>query len=96
MHKVKILVVVAASLSTSAFAAPEFTRLPAPPHQYVGGWEHYVGGGLAAFDCNGDALPELYAAGGEAPAALLLNTTAHIGDTPTFSHATPDNLALTG
>ncbi|MEY8116950.1 CRTAC1 family protein [Falsihalocynthiibacter sp. BN13B15] len=96
MHKAKILVVVATSLSTSAFAAPEFTRLPAPPHQYVGGWEHYVGGGLAAFDCNDDALPELYAAGGEAPAALLLNTTAQMGDTPSFSDNTPESLALTG
>ncbi|QQA44369.1 CRTAC1 family protein [Pelagovum pacificum] len=42
-------------------------------HQYTGGWEHFVGGGVAIFDCNGDALPEIFAAGGETPAALFLN-----------------------
>ncbi len=44
-----------------------------PAHVYDGGWEHFVGGGVAVFDCNGDGLPEIFAAGGENPARLFLN-----------------------
>ncbi|MCK0094061.1 CRTAC1 family protein [Yoonia sp. F2084L] len=44
-----------------------------PEHIYGGGWEHFVGGGVAVFDCNGDALPDMFAAGGENPAKLLVN-----------------------
>jgi hypothetical protein len=42
-------------------------------HTYAGGFEYYVGGGVAVFDCNADERPELYIAGGEEPAALFLN-----------------------
>lgn len=38
-------------------------------HTY-GGSNFYVGGGVAAFDCNGDGRPEVYLAGGSNPAAL--------------------------
>ena len=44
-----------------------------PTHVYDGGWEHFVGGGVAVFDCNNDLLPDLFAAGGENPAILLKN-----------------------
>lgn len=44
-------------------------------HRYVGGWEHYVGGGVAAFDCSGDAMPELLLAGGEAENRLYANVS---------------------
>ncbi len=56
-------------------AEPRFEDRSAglPPHIYAGGWEHFVGGGVAAFDCSGDGLPELFLAGGEAPAQLLGN-----------------------
>jgi hypothetical protein len=46
--------------------------LPAP-HVYDGGWEHFVGGGVAVFDCNGDAYPDIFAAGGQNPSHLYEN-----------------------
>ncbi|MEN8873970.1 MAG: hypothetical protein ABF285_07865, partial [Pacificibacter sp.] len=44
-----------------------------PMHSYDGGWEHFVGGGVAVFDCNKDQKPDIFAAGGENPAILLEN-----------------------
>ncbi len=54
---------------------PLFQHLPdaLPAHVYQGGWEHFVGGGVAAFDCNADGLPELFVAGGEGPALFARN-----------------------
>ncbi|MEM8571431.1 MAG: CRTAC1 family protein [Pseudomonadota bacterium] len=70
-----------------------FDPVEMPQHIYDGGWEHFVGGGVAVFDCNGDGLPELYAAGGTNPAQLFLNTSdARVS----FSEKTPQSLTLTG
>ncbi len=44
-----------------------------PSHSYTGEWEHFVGGGVGIFDCNGDDLPDLFAAGGATPARLMVN-----------------------
>ena len=46
-----------------------------PPHSYTGGWEHFVGGGVALFDCNGDGRMDAFLAGGDTPAALWVNTS---------------------
>ena len=42
-------------------------------HVYAGPWEFFVGGGVAAFDCNGDRKPDLFMAGGTNPAELFEN-----------------------
>ena len=65
-----VFVAVAPALADPVFT-PAQTALPAA-HIYAGGWEHFVGGGVAIFDCNGDARPDFYAAGGENEAALFV------------------------
>ena len=62
-------------LAAPAVAQPVFAPVDVPAHQYTGGWEHFVGGGVAVLDCNQDVLPDLFVAGGESPAILLQNTT---------------------
>ncbi|MEM9011560.1 MAG: CRTAC1 family protein [Pseudomonadota bacterium] len=42
-------------------------------HTFGGGPEFVVGGGGAAFDCNGDGLPEVALAGGDAPLTIWRN-----------------------
>ncbi len=42
-------------------------------HSYRGDWQYFVGGGVAAFDCSGDADPDLYLAGGRDRAGLYRN-----------------------
>lgn len=63
----------------AAMAGPVFEPVPVSEHVYDGGWEHYVGGGAAAFDCNGDHLPDLFAAGGANQSTLFLNESARGG-----------------
>jgi hypothetical protein len=46
---------------------------------YRGEWQYMVGGGVAVFDCNGDGLPEIFAAGGENAASLFINRSRQQG-----------------
>jgi hypothetical protein len=81
-------------LATTASAQPMFQDRSdgLPEHIYAGGWEHFVGGGVAVFDCNGDALPDLFAAGGESPAILMQNEDNFTFSTPDM----PELLGVTG
>lgn len=54
-------------------------------HEYAGGWEHFVGGGMATFDCNADNFPDALLAGGENTSKLIVNTTANPGDSISFA-----------
>ncbi|WP_172328276.1 CRTAC1 family protein [Mangrovicoccus sp. HB161399] len=77
-------------LALPAAADPRFQPVAVPEHVYGGGWEFFTGGGVAVFDCDGDALPEIAAAGGETPAMLLRNRGGM-----RFEAETPEALAVT-
>lgn len=49
-------------------------------HQYTGDWEFFVGGGGAAFDCDGNRLPDVFFAGGASAAQLYRNTSVAGGE----------------
>ena len=85
----------------AAGAAPrlvEETATAGLDHAYDGEFQYFVGGGVAAFDCDDDGLPDLYLAGGADPAALYHNDSA-VGGAVRFSRrADPatDLAAVTG
>ena len=89
-----VLIVVALLTPFSSVADPLFKDLSEnlPPHIYSGGWNHFVGGGIAVLDCNDDGLADIFAAGGETPAMLLRND----GQMRFTSQATPQVTASTG
>jgi hypothetical protein len=65
-----------------AAAQPVFTdrAVDLPVHPvYAGDWEYFVGGGVTILDCNADAKPDLFVAGGTNSATLLVNATEPAG-----------------
>jgi enediyne biosynthesis protein E4 len=87
--------------SNGSPAAPKFvdeSQSAGIDHVYDGEFEFFVGGGVAAFDCNDDGRDELYFAGGVNAAALYLNESPIGGAfqfTPQTSPVT-DLAAVTG
>ncbi len=68
--------VLGSDASAAATAPPHFVEEAAAAgvhHVYDGDFRFFVGGGVAAFDCNDDGRPDLYFAGGTDPAALYRN-----------------------
>jgi hypothetical protein len=86
---------------TRALGAPRFvdeTAASGLAHVYGGDSRFFVGGGMAAFDCDDDGRPELYLAGGEAQAALFHNLS-EVGGRLRFERradATTDLTDVTG
>ncbi len=95
----KFAAVIAALSAAPAIAEPLFVDL-APnlglSLPYSGGWEHFVGGGVASFDCDQDLFPELFVAGGASDAVLLRNTTNRRADAVSFAARTPEILSING
>ena len=74
MRPVALLLLLAAPAAAEPRFIDRSDTLPAP-HAYAGGWTHFVGGGVAALDCNDDGRPDLVAAGGTNPMRLFVNAT---------------------
>jgi hypothetical protein len=65
----------------AALGAPRFVeQAGAIDHRYAGEFQHFVGGGVAAFDCDDDGRSELYLAGGTERAGLFHNDSAPGGE----------------
>ncbi len=85
----------------TAMAPPAFVADPAPggiTHSYEGGFPFFVGGGVAVFDCNDDARPELFLAGGASSSALYRNDSTAAGtfEFTRIESATTDLSNVTG
>ncbi len=95
MKVLAIMLVAGTAAAEPGPIVPAFTDqtqgLPSE-HRYTGDWEHFVGGGVAVFDCNGDAMPDMFVAGGSSPARLFVNVTAEDGNLR-FADGTGDNIS---
>ena len=83
---------------TTSLGAPRFvdeTASAGVDHTFGGSSTYSVGGGVAVFDCNGDAKPEMYLAGGGGSAALYRNESA-IGGALRFTPLRDPATDLTG
>lgn len=71
-----------AALCAQAPAVPRFvdeTDAAGLQSRFDGDWEYTVGGGVAAFDCDGSGLPSLFVAGGANRSKFFRNKSARGG-----------------
>ncbi len=96
---IRLTLLILLAVSGPAASGPRFVdragALPVRP-VYQGGWEHFVGGGVAILDCNDDGRPDLFVAGGTAPGTLLVNTGPKGGDITFMQGAVPEIRDMTG
>ncbi|MBO9397359.1 CRTAC1 family protein [Shimia sp. R9_2] len=90
----KLVTGLAVLAASGAGAEVKFAPVDVAPHSYDGGWEFFVGGGVAAFDCDGDGLSELVAAGGVNPPVLLRNRS-DLGGAVVLEATLPEALNIT-
>lgn len=86
-----------ASTPEEALEPPRFVDESATAgisHTYEGEFTFFVGGGVAAFDCDGDEKSDLFFAGGSNPASLYRNES-EVGGSLRFSAADDEATALT-
>jgi hypothetical protein len=96
-----VAVALRAGGSSGGAAAPHFVeeaQTAGIDHVYDGEFEYFVGGGVAAFDCDDDGRDDLYLAGGSEPAALYRNESPVGGALHFTQEASPitDLTAVTG
>src|SRR5215467_2707686 len=90
----RVLGVLAVALNSILLPPPALSEVkpgPAVPHfvdetdaagiqsRFDGEWEYMVGGGVAAFDCDGSGLPSLFIAGGANRSKFYRNRSARGG-----------------
>ncbi|HEX6222296.1 MAG TPA: VCBS repeat-containing protein, partial [Acidimicrobiia bacterium] len=73
----------------------EVTEYAGVDHVYDGGFQFFVGGGVAVFDCNDDRMPDLFVAGGTNESGLYVND-GEIGGKITLSRMLPADTGLPG
>lgn len=77
-----LLLTARAALAGDTPVVPAFveeTRTSGIDSVYAGEWQYMVGGGVAAFDCNGDGFEDVLIAGGEKPATFYVNRSTRGG-----------------